>query len=97
MSGVNFINVLQAAFARADPESVQIQLNRQYIFTLLGSARVKAVCRMLMKLTPGYIIPNYQNIYQCPQKYYTSTIKMHDTLVQAYKPNHQRQIEACLN
>jgi len=30
-----------------------MQLNHQYLFTLLGSARVKAVGRMLMKLSPA--------------------------------------------
>jgi len=92
-NGVNFINVLWAAFARADPESAKktdnvlhclflfcafgiwcqfyqrfmrsfyarrsrkhktIQLSHQYLFTLLKSACVKAVCRMLMKLRPGH-------------------------------------------
>ncbi len=38
---------------RPDPESRQIQLSHQYIFTLLGSMHVKAVRRKLMKLTPA--------------------------------------------
>jgi len=51
-SGVNFINVLHAAFTSADPKSVRTQSSRQYHFTLLGSARVKAPQKTLMKLTP---------------------------------------------
>ncbi len=58
-SGLNFINVLRTAFTHADPESVRIQSNPQYLFTLLGSAHVKAVRRTLMKLTPAYRISAY--------------------------------------
>jgi len=50
--GVNFINVLCAAFIQADPQSVKIQLSCQYLFTLLGSVRIEAAHKMLMKLTP---------------------------------------------
>jgi len=59
--GVNFINVLQAAFTCTDPHSVKFQLSLQYLFTLLGSARIKAAGRTLMKLTPGV---NFINIPQ---------------------------------
>jgi len=51
--GVNFINVLQAAFMPADPKRVKFQLSHQYHFTLLESAHVKAVRTMLMKLSQG--------------------------------------------
>jgi len=37
----------------ADPKSVKLQLSRQYLFTLLGSAHIKAVCGTLMKLRPA--------------------------------------------
>ncbi len=50
---VKFINVIRAAFTRADPESVKFQLSHQYLFTLLGCTSVKAVLRMLMKLSPS--------------------------------------------
>jgi len=33
-SGVNFTNVLCAAFMRADPKSVKFQLSCQFLFTL---------------------------------------------------------------
>ena len=50
---VNFTNVLQAAFTRADPKSAIKLLNLTVFFALFGSAQVKAACRMLVKLTPG--------------------------------------------
>jgi len=37
---------------RTDPESIKFQLSCQYLFTLLGSAHVKAAQKMLIKLTP---------------------------------------------
>jgi len=39
--GLNFFNILRAAFAHADPKSAKIQWSRQYIFVLLGSASIK--------------------------------------------------------
>jgi len=52
-TGVNFINVLRKAFTLADPKSIKFQLSRQYLFIPLGSARVKAVQKALMKLKPA--------------------------------------------
>jgi len=52
--GVNFINVLWVAFALADPKSVKKTDNFTVFFALLGSLCVKAVRRMLMKLTTGF-------------------------------------------
>ena len=50
--GVNFANVLQAAFLRADPKSTTIKLlNLTVFFVLLGSAGVKAAHKMKLKLT----------------------------------------------
>jgi len=52
--GLNFINILRTAFTLVDPKSItKIQLSHKYLFTLLGSASVKAVRRTLMKLSPG--------------------------------------------
>jgi len=59
-SGVNFINVLLAAFACADPESTKKTDNLTVLFGLSGSARAKAARRMLMKLTPGRAIFPYE-------------------------------------
>jgi len=49
---VNFINVLQAAFTRPDPKSAKKTDKLTVFFTLSGSARAKAACRMLMKSAP---------------------------------------------
>jgi len=53
-SSVNFINILQAAFTRTDPNSAKKTDNLTAFFVHLGSARVKAAHRTLMKLTPGF-------------------------------------------
>jgi len=49
--GVNFIIVLCTDFTLVDPESLKILLSHQYLFTLSGSAGIKAVRRTLMKLS----------------------------------------------
>jgi len=51
-SGVNFINILQVAFACADPKIKKTTDYLTEFFALLESALVKAVHRMLMKKTP---------------------------------------------
>ncbi len=50
--GVDFINVLLAAFMPPDPNSTKKTDSLIVFFALLGSARVKAAHKMLMKLTP---------------------------------------------
>ena len=52
ITGVNFTNG-QAALMLADPESAKKQLELTVSFAHLGSASIKAACRMLMKLTPA--------------------------------------------
>ena len=52
-TGLNFINVLCAAFTSAYPISIKKTVKLSIFFTLLGSTGVKAVRRMLMKLSPG--------------------------------------------
>ena len=52
ISGVNFTNILRAAFMRKDPKSAKKLLNLTFFFALLGSAHVKDACKMLVKLTP---------------------------------------------
>ncbi len=49
--GFNFINVLRAAFACADPESAKKRLTA--LFSLSGSERAKVARRELLKLIPG--------------------------------------------
>jgi len=43
---------LGKAFTPVAPQSVRTQSTLQNLFTLVGSTSVKAVCRMLMKLSP---------------------------------------------
>ncbi len=63
LSSVNFINVLCASFVQADPISIKRYWRLNWIFTLSGSARIKAACRTLMKLTPdvvnGYSVEHF--------------------------------------
>jgi hypothetical protein len=50
MSGLNFINILQAAFMCADPKSAKKAVKLSVsLFALSGSVRAKADHRMLMK------------------------------------------------
>ena len=51
--GVNFINILHAAFTLADPESAKKLLDLTVFFALLVSAPVKSTRRTLMKSTQG--------------------------------------------
>jgi len=50
--GVNVINVLQAAFARADPKSAKNTVKSSVLFVLSGSLLSKAARSTMMKLTP---------------------------------------------
>ena len=52
---VNFANILRAAFTCKDAKSAKKLLNLTVSFALLGSARVKAACRTLVKLTPDLL------------------------------------------
>jgi len=45
-------NFLFAAFTHTDPKSTERQSSHQYLFTLLGSLRVRVAHRTVMKLTP---------------------------------------------
>ncbi len=50
--GFNFPNIKCAAFTHVDPKSAK---NTGKIFVLLGSACIKAACKMLMKSTPCFL------------------------------------------
>ena len=50
--GVNFTNILQAAFTRADPKIAKKTVKFSSFIALLGSSHVKAARRTLVKLTP---------------------------------------------
>jgi len=51
-AGVNFINILQAAFMRTDHESPKKTFKSAVSFSLLGHMIIKAARKMFMKLTP---------------------------------------------
>jgi len=50
--GVDFTNVLQAAFTRSDPKSVKRQSSHKCHFALLGSAGVKAARKHVGEINP---------------------------------------------
>jgi len=52
MPGVNFINVLQAAFAPVDPKSIKRYWQLDWILTLLGATSIKAVCKYVDEIEP---------------------------------------------
>jgi len=51
--GVNFTNILRTSFTHADPKSGKMTVKSSVLFTLLGSARIKALRKMFVKLSPG--------------------------------------------
>jgi hypothetical protein len=53
-AGLNFINVLRTAFTLTDPKSVKKTIKWSSMFTLLGSTIVKAARKTLVKLTPDH-------------------------------------------
>ncbi len=63
-AGIDFINVLQAAFACADSKSAE-KTNKLTIFRFSGSIGVKTACRMLMKLTPDSTNALRHSSHQC--------------------------------
>jgi len=54
-AGVDFTNILQAAFAHKDPKSTKSTVDLTVFLKLLGSAIVKVAHKMLAKLTPSEI------------------------------------------
>ena len=55
LTRVNFTKILQEAFTRADPKSAKKTVKLSSFIALLGSARVKAARRMLLKSSEGVI------------------------------------------
>jgi len=53
--GVNFINMLLAAFTHVDPKTANKYSKIIVFFALLGSACLKALLKTLMKLTPSKV------------------------------------------
>ena len=62
-SGVNFTNVLRAAFALVDPKSAKKTVKLSSFFALLGSTSVKAARRTLVKLNPDELLCRKANIF----------------------------------
>jgi len=54
--GVDFTNIFTRRFYAHSSQKHKSQSSRQYLFTLLGSARVKAVRKTLMKLSLGRLV-----------------------------------------
>jgi hypothetical protein len=52
--GVDFTNIFMRRFYARSSQKLKSQSSHQYLFTLLGSGRVKAICRTLMKLSPWW-------------------------------------------
>jgi len=52
-AGVDFTNKLNGSFNLHAKIPKAQKLSHQWLFALLGSARVKALSKILMKLTPG--------------------------------------------
>ena len=51
-TGVNFINILRAAFVRADPKSAKKTVQSISFFVILLSAHVKAVHKNIGEINP---------------------------------------------
>jgi len=49
--GVDFTNVLLAAFTAEDPKNTKRWSSHQYLFVLLESLGVKAACKTFVKVT----------------------------------------------
>jgi len=62
--GVNFTNVLGAAFAHEDPQSAKNTVKFSLIFVLLGSVCVKVNCKTLVKFTPDFVVEASDNFPQ---------------------------------
>ncbi len=53
MSGVNFTNILHAAFTCVDPKSAKNTVKLSVISALLGSDSIKTACKTSVNTTPG--------------------------------------------
>ncbi len=53
IASVDFTNILRTAFMLKDPQSANCQLHLDCLLSRLGSSRLKAARKMLVKLTPA--------------------------------------------
>jgi len=72
--GLIFINVLRTAFTLADPKSVKKIDHLTVFFTFLWSASVKAVCRMLIKLSLKVLVDVSTPVWALDSNLYVRTI-----------------------
>ena len=90
-SGVNFINIIRAAFTRADPKSAIKLLYLNVFFALLGFWCIKAGLKILVKLTLGYSgsVPRHVSLTQFgntspgsihPKRSGTSSVKLQNNV-----------------
>ncbi len=61
---VIFTNILCAAFTSSDPKNAKMTFKSSVLFALLGSARVKASRKMLVKSTPD----RHLQVWGCPSQ-----------------------------
>jgi len=61
--GVNFTTILHATFTREDPKSAKNTDDLAVFFVHLGSALVRALNNMLVKLNPYFININIDTIF----------------------------------
>jgi hypothetical protein len=54
--GVHFTNMFTLGFYEQDPKSKKIQSSYQCLFAHLGSLRLKASRKTLVKFTPGHFM-----------------------------------------
>jgi len=73
LPAINFINVLPAAFACADPESAKKTVKLSVYFMLSESERAKAASRTLIKLTPGV---NFINVLCARFSYESAFVRL---------------------
>jgi len=77
--GVDFTNILRPAFKRAGPKSTKNIVKLLVFFAPLGSARIKAVLKMLVKSTLGltlklftvysqFVVNVFKSIMKNPQR-----------------------------
>jgi hypothetical protein len=66
--GVNFTNVLRAAFMHVGPKSTKIQSSYQTFFALLGSGHIKALSKQVDEIDPRKQSYNKGNFLYVSQK-----------------------------
>ncbi len=74
--GVNFINVLRAAFAPVDPKRVKRYWQLDSILTLLGATGVKAASKYVGKIEPyaQFHQRSMYSLYACRSQKHKKTL-----------------------